>query len=47
MPLNIAFLRPKTGPDENPITKALFRNTLVTPAPHIQGKNMNKHLDKI
>ena len=25
----------------------LLRNTLVTPAPHIQGKNMNKHLDKI
>ena len=24
-----------------------FRNTLVTPAPHIQGKNRNKHLDKI
>ena len=23
-----------------------FRNTLVTPAPHTQGKNMNKHLDK-
>ena len=25
----------------------LFRNMLVTPTPHIQGKNMNKHLDKI
>ena len=24
-----------------------FRNTLVTPVPHIQSKNMNKHLDKI
>ena len=24
-----------------------FRNTLVTPAPHMQGKNMNKDRDKI
>ena len=26
---------------------ASFRNTLVTPAPRIQGKNMNKNLDNI
>ena len=24
-----------------------FRSMLVTPTPHIQGKIMNKHLDKI
>ena len=27
--------------------ETIIRNTLVTPTPHIQGKNMNKHLDKI
>ena len=27
--------------------ETLLRNARVTPAPHIQGKNMSKHLDKI
>ena len=37
----------RESPEDSGTAPPIFKKTLVTPAPHIQGKNMNKHLDQI